>query len=355
MAANAEPNAIAGRVRLVLRRLFPRSTPLLPVRSGSPPDRDGEGVSVSINELLRLRAEARDLGLSPRQKVHSLQAGGYVSPYRGRGVDFEEVRAYLPGDDIRNVDWRVTARSGHPHTKLFREERERPVLLFADQGPSMQFGTRGAFKSVRAAQTVALVAWAAVDNGDRVGGVIASAVTHAEVRPAAREHGALAFLRTLGAVHAAGLGSRAAGRFRLTPALDRLTRIARPGTLVFLVSDFRGLDREGEKRLVRLSRYNDLVAVFVYDPLEAQAPPPGRYRISDGARFATLDTAGRDFPALYARCFQARLEHLRTFFRGQGIHFQSLATDESLVSSLRRGLHARRAGPARSASLSVAP
>ncbi len=349
------PGRALSRVGSALRRLF--SGPGLAAASG--PDasleQDGDGVSVAIKDLLRLRAKAQDLGLSPRRKVYSLQAGGYVSPYRGRGIDFEEVRAYLPGDDIRNMDWRVTARTGHPHTKLFREERERPVVLLVDQGPSMQFGTRGAFKSVRAAEAAALVAWAAVDNGDRVGGVIASAPAHAEVRPASREHGALILLRTLASVHAAALASRSADGYRLTPALDRLTRIARPGTLVFLISDFRTLDREGENRLTRLSRHNDLIAVFVYDPLEAQAPPPGRYRVSDGTRFSTLDTAARDLPAAYARRFRARLDHLRDYFRSQGIHFQSVATDEPLVESLRRGLHARRAGPAQPPARRVAP
>ena len=121
--------------------------------------------------------------------------GGYVSPYRGRGMEFEEVRAYQPGDDIRNMDWRVTARTGRPHTKLFREERERPVLFLVDLGPSMAFGTRVAFKSVVAARAAALLAWAARDNGDRIGGIVFAGKRHRELRPAARERGMLPFSR----------------------------------------------------------------------------------------------------------------------------------------------------------------
>ena len=127
------------------------------------------GVRIGIRELIALREQAARLDLSPRGRVLATRIGGHLSRFRGRGMEFDESRVYQPGDDPRNMDWRVTARVGIPHVKLFREERERPVWLLVDQGAAMRFGTRVAFKSVIAAQAAALLGWAAVDRADRAG------------------------------------------------------------------------------------------------------------------------------------------------------------------------------------------
>ncbi len=129
-----------------------------------------DGIQLEVQELIRLRAAARGLELGARRRALSAQAGGYLSAYRGRGLEFDEVRAYQDSDDARSIDWRVTARRGTPHTKLFREERERPVLLLPDLHPGMYFGSRRQFKSVLAGRLAALLGWAAVRAGDRVGG-----------------------------------------------------------------------------------------------------------------------------------------------------------------------------------------
>ncbi|MBY0274525.1 DUF58 domain-containing protein, partial [Candidatus Binatia bacterium] len=134
--------------------------------------REDYGIVASVAELVALRSDAARLDASPRGRVRTLHAGAYASAFRGRGMEFDETRAYQPGDDVRAIDWRVTARTGRVHTKLFHEERERPVLLLVDQRMHMRFGTRDAFKSVVAARAAATVAWAARDQGDRVGGLI---------------------------------------------------------------------------------------------------------------------------------------------------------------------------------------
>ena len=131
-----------------------------------------KGVRLTIDELLALRREAMALDLSSNYRVSSTLAGGYRSKFRGRGMDFDEVRLYQPGDDIRNIDWRVTARTGKPHTKLFREERERPVFLLLDQSKHLFFGSRVAFKSVIAARAASLLIWASITAGSRIGGVL---------------------------------------------------------------------------------------------------------------------------------------------------------------------------------------
>ena len=146
-------------------------------------------------DVLRHRAllsyEAARLDIGPRGKVLATRNGGHLSRFRGRGMEFDESRIYQPGDDPRNMDWRVTARSGRPHVKLFREKRERPVWLLVDIGPRMRFGTRVAFKSVIAARAAALLAWAAADRGDRVGGMVFDESRSFERRPATRAHGLL--------------------------------------------------------------------------------------------------------------------------------------------------------------------
>ncbi|MCP4043734.1 MAG: DUF58 domain-containing protein [Gammaproteobacteria bacterium] len=307
-------------------------------------DSDSDGVSISVRQLIRLRRQAADLGLSPRRKILSAQAGGYVSAYRGRGMDFNEVRRYQPGDDIRNMDWRVTARTGNPHTKLFHEERERPVFLLVDQFPGMFFGTRGCFKSVRAAEAATLLAWAAAERGDRIGGIISSTGRHAELRPMGRERGVLRLVRTLVNGHGKAQREGVTLPGSLTSSLERLNHAARPGSLVFILSDLRGLDEEGERRLIRLSRHSDLVMVLIFDPLEADLPPSGVYRISDGRGFLTMDTGERELIREFHRRFRERRGHLEELCRRNEIHFMALSTDEPLAKTLHRGLRLRFSG-----------
>ena len=141
------------------------------------------GIGVSLPELIALRLRAQRLA-RPAARVSGIHAATQASRFRGRGVDYAESRIYQPGDDIRQMDWRVTARTGKPHTKVFREERNRPVIVWLDLRRPMLFATRGAFKGVRAAEAAALVAWSAVANGDRLGGLVFSETEHHELRPA---------------------------------------------------------------------------------------------------------------------------------------------------------------------------
>jgi uncharacterized protein (DUF58 family) len=294
------------------------------------------GVRASLAELLELRLSARGLDLRSRRKVMSLLAGGWQSGLHGRGMDFEETRHYQPGDDIRSIDWRVTARSGEPHTKVFREERERPVLLLADYAPSMCFGTRVAFKSVIAARVAALLAWAAAVHGDRVGGVISAADTHYEVRPAGGKRGVLRLIRALLAWQPDF--PPPARNHSLAPALARLRRVARPGGLVCLISDFQGLDGEAEKHLKQLARHCDVLGVFVHDPLEARLPPPGFYTVSDGQARLNVDSADQRLRRRYQTAFHQRYLYLENLFRQRGMRLLPLSTEQPIMEALRNGL-----------------
>lgn len=270
-------------------------------------------VRVSIPDLVGLSRPAASIRLG-RGRILSRQSGDYQSPFRGRGMEFDESRLYQPGDDIRNIDWRVTARTGKTHTKLFREERERPVFVWLDLRASMHFATRGKYKSVIAAELAAMIAWSALSNGDRVGGVVFSDREHHELKP---QRGKSAVLRLINRIVNDMAWSDPApqgnGEQSLEHAALRLRRVARPGSLIFLISDFRHLDDQAEIQLSRLSRHNEVVILFVYDRLEQALPPPGRYKVSDGRQEFLIDTSDNHLVRRYQLQFktrQARLVHL---------------------------------------------
>jgi len=304
-----------------------------------------QGIQADLPSLIALREEARRLHLAPRGKVLATRSGGHLSRFRGRGMEFDESRVYQPGDDVRNMDWRVTARAGSPHVKLFREERERPVWLLVDQGPDMRFGTRVAFKSVLAARAAALLAWSAADRGDRVGGLVFDETRHLELRPAARSRGVLPLLRALAT---APDPERRQGLTGFEQAAQRLVRLVHPGSLVFLLSDFAGLTADAAW-LAKLGAGSELVLIMISDPLEAHAPPPGSYRVSDGNTSGLLDTRARHMREGYDGRFARHLALIEDLARKHQAHFIHLSTDQAPGQGLSRGLTPRREQARRSA------
>jgi uncharacterized protein (DUF58 family) len=298
-------------------------------------------VGISIPALVRLSHSGEGLRLG-EGRILARQGGNYVSPFKGRGMEFSESRLYQPGDDVRNIDWRVTARTGRAHTKLFREERERPVFLCVDFRPSMFFATRGRYKAVAAAHMAALIGWSAAQRGDRIGGVLFSEGDHHEIKPQRGRAAVLRFLREM-VNHAAWKGRAAPVRGDPDAglrALARLRRIVRPGSLVFLLSDFRWLDDRARRQLARLSAHNEIVLLFLFDPLEQRLPPPGRYRVSDGSAELLLDTLDEGFAAEYARRFGEREAALDRVARQLGLRLVHYSTAEDPAAALRAALQA---------------
>ncbi len=298
------------------------------------------GICVDLRELIALREQARRLDLAPRGRVLATRSGGHLSRFRGRGMEFDESRVYQAGDDPRNMDWRVTARAGTPHVKLFREERERPVWLLVDQGPSMRFGTRVAFKSVVAAQAAALLGWAAVDRGDRVGGLVFDETRHLERRPAARGAGLLPLLDRLSSARPAETGGYGA----VAEAGEHLARLVRPGSLVALISDFERLRLERSGWLAQLAAGSELLLILIHDGMESQAPPPGRYPVAMGERQTILDLTSQGARVAYERLFRRRWETLQRLARRDRAHLVRLATHEPVGSTLALRLGARTRG-----------
>jgi len=294
-----------------------------------------------VQSLVQLHASSAGISLLPRS-AGAQTAGNYLSRFKGRGMEFAESRPYEPGDDARNLHWRVMARTGKPFTKQFREERERPVLLWVDLRSRMFFGTRVALKSVVAARCTALLAWAANRIGDRIGGVIFSDRVHHEIKPV-RGKAAVLYLIRLLVEHAAwDAPKQSQSRHSAREAMTRLRRVVRPGSRVILISDFANFDAATESHLAQLARHSEITLLHVYDAVEADLPPPGRYRLSDGSRDFVIDTADPQYRAAYAAKFTAHLEYLRTFARRHRISFVSCRTDQDPIRVLRAELGGRK-------------
>lgn len=299
-----------------------------------------DGTTLALKPLIRLRAASKGLELGARRRVLSAQAGGYHSAYHGRGMEFDEVRAYQTSDDARTIDWRVTARSGRPHTKLFREERERPVMFLVDLHPGMYFGSRVQYKSVLAGHLAALLGWAAVRAGDRVGGIVQAADKHREIYPAARESGLLPLLRAMVDLQPTTPGNIEMGR--MDNALVRMVRMVRPGSLIILFSDFRELGDNAEKYLRTLAQHNDVITAFLYDPLEATPPPAGFYRLGINQQRLSLDTSRASVREQWQEHFQDHRTKIRKICTRHAIHFMEIATSDPMVVTLRAGLTQHR-------------
>jgi uncharacterized protein (DUF58 family) len=271
-----------------------------------------------------------------RQPAASALAGAYRSRFRGRGVDFLESRNYQPGDDIRNMDWRVTARTGRAHTKVFQEERERPVLVVMDASPSLYFGTRRRLKSVAAGQMAAAIAWSAVRRGDRIGGFLFAPGRHRELRPAGGRRGAMRMIQGL-VDWLQPEETPEQVQDSLSGALERVRHAVRPGSLIIIISDFFSLDEDSNRHLSRLRQHNDVIGCQVLDVAE-HLLPAGRYPISDGENATVLDMGQNASRRRYQDMSNRHLSEPRRLFQKHHCGWLVLHTDEDPVDVLGREL-----------------
>lgn len=301
------------------------------------------GIESSLDELLALRSEAAHLKFSARKVSHSHLSGRYASHFRGRGMDYFESRPYIDGDDIRNIDWRVTARTGNLHSKIFVEERDRPVLIVVDFSPSMYFGTRNALKSVVAARLAALMAWYASGHGDRVGGLLFSPLNQPpaelDIRPAAGRASVLQLLQALAT--ATRHHTSAGGENRLIDAMQHAARVARPGSLILLISDFSATRTPAERTRFRqplhqLSAHSDVIGFCISDPFEHQLPEKRILPLSNGLeriKIAATDRRSRD---RLRDDFAARTAWLQHEFGQMGQPVVPVYTTDRLVDAINR-------------------
>lgn len=296
------------------------------------------GVSVDAAALARLEVAARDFHFLPRQPVHSVLAGRHASRVRGRGLTFEELRLYLPGDDIRSMDWRVTARTGKPHVRVYTEEKDRPVLLVVDQRINMFFGSRRAMKSVSAAEAAALAAWRVLAEGDRVGGVV---LGDDRIEAFAPRRSRDAVQQLLGgiarfnqALRADAPARRAAGQ--LNAALERTARMARHDCLVIVISDFDGHDSRTRDLMLALATHNDVLTILVHDPFLGALPGSGQLVVSDGELQVELGFGHAATRRNIAEFADARARALLDWHHAMGVPLLPLSAAEETAPQLRR-------------------
>ncbi|MEJ2032283.1 MAG: DUF58 domain-containing protein [Deltaproteobacteria bacterium] len=294
------------------------------------------GVRVSLGELAKLQGTVKGLRLTGLGRPLSTRAGSHMAAHKGRGLEFAEVRHYQAGDDVRTIDWRVTARRGKPHTKLFQEEKERPVCILADLAPGMYFGTRCRFKSVQVARLAAAAAWAALQNGDRIAGVVIGEDRSMVLPPRPRRSGVMALLHALEQLQPLKPAPFQSGR--LDQGLARLHSLVRPGSLVLLLSDFREMGGQGGRLLTRIGRRSDLLAGLVYDRLEAEPPRQGRFGFASLEKRLVLDMGRSGVQRDWQESFRLRAEQLRELGRKNNFPVLEISTEMEPFQVLHQGI-----------------
>lgn len=323
-----------------------------------------QGVTSSLTELIQTRPAKNATGFVASGKVSTHQWGGSQSLYHGRGMTYAESRLYQHGDDVKNMDWRVTARTGKAYTKLYQEERERPVFILVDLRPHMFFGTRVRFKSHMAVEIAATLAWLGHDAGDRIGGQIITAQGVENLKPTRTRRGVLHFLASLtnsmqpqtsyNQPNQSSLASPANSANldkppKLSASIQQLSKFCHSGSLVFVISDFstgfgnvvnrRGVNAEANtltdvnpslaQSLTRLSNHVHTTLIQVTDPLEQYLPANGG-RLSDGQAVIDMHQLGKQTLQRHAQGFSNRQQQLQKFCAKKHMQFHHLQTDQAV-------------------------
>jgi uncharacterized protein (DUF58 family) len=301
---------------------------------------DNHPAIVNLSDMVKLRYGARELTGFPKIQARQMLAGGHKSRFRGRGMDFDSVRIYQPGDDVRSIDWRVTARTQTPHTKIFSEERERPILVISDLRSSMFFGSQR-LKSVVACEISAALAWAGLAANDRAGGMIFGAQQQTDVKARRSHHAVLQFVHGL-QEFSANLLEPEPDRYSLAELLEESRRFIMPGSTVFIVSDFHDLNASCERHLFELARHANLNFCHVYDSIETELPPPSLYAVSDGQQQTILDTRNDKLRQRFADAFLKRGQTLRKLSEQLSAGLLPFDTADNVMSVLARAYGKRR-------------
>ena len=300
-----------------------------------------DGVSLSVAELLRYQQLARLMDLTPSRTPQARLAGSYLTKHKGRGMEFDEARHYQAGDDIRAIDWRVTARTGKTHTKIYREERERPVFLLCDFSSSMHFGTRLLTKAVQAAHTAALISWSAASRGDKIGALLFGASRHRECRPQSRKRAVLGICHELITMHkeSAENAQHADEAYQaFADACARARRLARPGSLVYLISDFEHVNDTAKQHISQLARHCEVRAVMVNDPMEHDLPQANRTQpvtVTDGLVEQTWLLGDNNEQQRYAQWRQQQHAAIQETLSRNGITLHAISAGEALDDQLQ--------------------
>ncbi len=307
----------------------------------------GKGVHAELDDLVRLQHLASGFTFLPRQRITSLLSGRHASRLRGRGLNFEEIRGYRPGDDTRNMDWKATARLRKPQVRVYTEERDRPAILVVDQRMSMFFGSRNKMKSVVAAEAAALAAWRVVDQGDRVGAIVFGDEELSFVRPRRSAKTVIHILKEILRLNHALRVERdvAENPGMFNKALERAARAATHDHLVCVISDFAGMDLESERWFKKIAAHNDVIAVGVSDPIGRLLPRAGRLAFERGGLQLEVDTSAHGVQDRFQQRFDESVGELRAFLRRLEVPLLTLTAEGEVIDQVRAQIGRMRGAP----------
>lgn len=296
------------------------------------------GVYTDLNSLVRLKHKARGFSFLPKQPIRSLLSGRHASKLRGRGLNFEEIRQYRPGDDIRSIDWKITARTGKPHTRIYTEEKDHPAILIVDQRIGMFFGSKLLMKSVVAAELASLAAWRILDTGDRVGAFIFNDSELKEVKPHRSEKTIMHILKSVVGLNNAlkASSNEVAKGNRLNEVLQIASKSISHDALVIIISDMRGADDNTKKIVTNLSNHNNVLVGLVADPLEEDFPDAGKLLATDLGKQIEFDSGKPDFQAAFEREYAQRLDRGKKLLISRQIPLLKIMTDQPVYQQLVR-------------------
>lgn len=293
-------------------------------------------VCTSVAQLVRLQYAARGLPLTGSAIVDNPLVGHFRSAVRGRGIDFEELRQYRQGDDIRLMDWKVSRRTGKPHVRVYTEERERPVYVVVDQRLSMFFGSRRVMKSVCAAEMAALVGWSALFSRDRIGCVIFNDDNSVVLTPRSSRQQIMPVFHQLEDFNRRLQHAETGCSLQLNHVLKQLARTVNHDALIYVISDLDGADERTGQWLSRLAQHNSVVLSFIYDPMEQTLPRGGELAVSDGRYQVEVDTDDHLLREQYSHQFEQRLGRAREFLLARQVPVLPICTEQTVALQVRQ-------------------
>lgn len=296
-----------------------------------------DGVHVKTDHLISLEAQARDLTFTQVNRSHQQLAGRMKSAMRGRGLIFEELRGYLPGDDIRSIDWRVTARTSKPVVRVYGEEKERPALIVVDQRINMFFGSRLQMKSVTAAEAAILCAWRILGSGDKIGGFVFNDEVIVELKSHRSRNAVIGLADNI-----SEMNGKLAANYSGTPSpatfdsvLRKVVSVAHHDHLVVIISDFDGHGPESRDLLLRLSSRNDIICLLIYDPFLLDLPTSGDLVVSGGTLQAEIPLRQPSVRASISNFARNRGREFRAWQTDLGLPMLPVSATEETVPQLR--------------------
>ena len=301
--------------------------------------RNEEAISASLESLIKDKYQVYKLSVATDKKTARMTGGNYRSVFKGRGMDFDEVREYKEGDDVRLVDWRVTARQGKTFTKVFREEKERHIYFMLDLRSSMRFGTKQAFKSVIAAHITALLAWSFAEKGDKIGGLLLSDKAMQSFRPSRLQRSLMRFLNEISVKTREKHDLKPIEEeISLQTACWKLRHFCKSGNIVFFISDFSDLTEETLKCFASFAKSNEVILINVYDELEGTCPPPNVYSVTNGNETLSLNMRNPQVQKAYINYFKQRYETLKDFATKYGLHYIPVSTGMNYIDVVANAL-----------------